>query len=204
MIALDLDGTLEDSRDDMVAAVHRVRAARDLPPLEDGAIRPNVSRGMPHLYATCLPELDDAPAAYATAYSAGIADSTRLYPGMREALAALPGPLAVVTNKPEALSALLLEALGVREMFSAIVGGDSCAEAKPSPVMLQEAVERCGGGPIVMVGDSGGDIRMARAYGCPVVWAGWGYYDTAPGQPDATASEPSDLPGVVRALLASS
>ena len=143
MIALDLDGTIEDSRDDMVSAVHQVRAARGLRPIQDADIRPNVSRGMPHLYATCLPELDDAAASYARAYADGIADKTTLYPGILQTLKMLRGPLAVVTNKPEALSELLLEALGIRDLFTAVVGGDSCAEAKPSPLMLEEAVRRC-------------------------------------------------------------
>ncbi len=155
---------------------------------------------MPHLYATCLPELDDAAASYARAYADGIADKTTLYPGILQTLKMLRGPLAVVTNKPEALSELLLEALGIRDLFTAVVGGDSCAEAKPSPLMLEEAVRRCGS-PVIMVGDSAGDIRMARAFGCPVVWAGWGYYDSISEQPDATAQTPGDLPSVVEALL---
>ena len=66
--------------------------------------------------------------------------------------------------------------------------------------MLEEAVRRCGG-PVIMVGDSGGDIRMARAYGCPVVWAGWGYQAEAPGTPDAIAMVPADLPGAVQRIL---
>lgn len=201
MIALDLDGTLEDSRDDMVAAVARTRMEHGLPPLEDAEIRPNVSKGMPHLYATCLGELSNPAPEFARQYKAGIVDKTKLYPGIREALTQLSEPLAVVTNKPERLSITLLEALGILPLISTVIGGDSCTEAKPSPIMLQEAVRRCGG-PVIMVGDSAGDIKMAHAFGCPVVWAGWGYLDDAPAGSDAIAMQPQDLPSVIADLVA--
>ena len=131
MIALDLDGTLEDSRDDMVAAVARTRREHGLSPLEDAQIRPNVSKGMPHLYATCLGELSNPAPGFARQYEAGIVVKTKLYPGIREALIQLSEPLAVVTNKPERLSITLLEALGILPLISTVIGGDSCTEAKP-------------------------------------------------------------------------
>jgi phosphoglycolate phosphatase-like HAD superfamily hydrolase len=49
LIGLDLDGTLEDSRDDMVAAARRVRASRGLPALEDSQLRPFVNAGKEQL-----------------------------------------------------------------------------------------------------------------------------------------------------------
>ena len=49
LVAFDLDGTLEDSRVDMVSAVQRVRATLGLPHRPDDDFRPHVNRGMPHL-----------------------------------------------------------------------------------------------------------------------------------------------------------
>lgn len=221
LIALDLDGTLEDSRDDMVAAVQRVRAAFGLPDRPGESFRPHVNRGMPHLYRVCFEELLADPSAHAAAqeayvadYSAHIADSTRLYPGMEGALAGLYelGALAIVTNKPEGLSDRLLRALGVRDRFAVVIGGDSCAEPKPSPMPLRVAAERVGVPPpregeqpprVFMIGDSAGDVRCGRAAGARVIWCAWGYVDE-PGElePDVTARAPGDLPGLVRAALA--
>lgn len=221
VICLDLDGTLEDSREDMVAAVQRLRARLGLPARPDEDFRPHVNQGMDHLYARCFAEhLDgtdpDDPihaalaAAYAADYGARIAEHTTLYPGMTDALTALAarGPLALVTNKPEALSAALLAALHVADHFAAIIGGDTLPVAKPHPDTLAEAIRRAGPAitatpPALMIGDSAGDIRCARAFGVPVIWCAWGYADTpGPLAPDATAKHPAELVALVDALLA--
>lgn len=216
VVCLDLDGTLEDSRADMVAAVLRVRRGLSLPERAGDDFVAHVNRGMPHLYAHCFAEhLDgvgpDDPRraalieAYAADYGAHIADQTRLYEGMADALAALASQhvLALVTNKPEALSAKLLAALGVDQHFAAIIGGDTLAVSKPDPGPLREGIRRAGGGPAVFVGDSRGDIKCAAAAGVPVIWCAWGYLDTpGPAAPDAFAERPSELPAVVAELLA--
>ncbi len=216
VIALDLDGTLEDSREDMVASVGRVRAAFDLPARPGAEFREHVNRGMPHLYRVCFEELLADPEthvraqrAYVEDYTAHIADTTRLYDGMAAALEQLSalGSLAIVTNKPEGLSDRLLHALGVREHFAVVIGGDSCAEPKPSPVPLHSAAQRIRGessaGPLFMIGDSAGDVRCGLAAGATVIWCAWGYKDS-PGEqtPHATARMPGELPGLVTEALA--
>ncbi|MBR57645.1 MAG: hypothetical protein CMH54_06255 [Myxococcales bacterium] len=216
VIALDLDGTLEDSRTDMVAAVHRVREHFALDQRAADAIRPYVNKGMPTLYKVCFSELwdgeGDIPAkvkdAYESDYLNNVAVDTELYAGIAPALQQLQSlaPLALVTNKPEHISRRLLEALGVADHFSAVVGGDTCSESKPSIIPLQAAAEQCGyqpeNGTVVMIGDSAGDIRMGRAFGATTLWCAWGYA-TEPGelQPDYQASNPEDLPGLVASIL---
>ena len=74
MICLDLDGTLEDSRSDMTAAVHRVRAGLGLPSRSDEAILPWVKKGMDPLYRACF---DD----YLQADEARLADVRSRYGG---------------------------------------------------------------------------------------------------------------------------
>ena len=56
LVAFDLDGTLEDSRNDMVASVQRVRKHLGLPQRPDQDFRPHVNRGMGHLYEVCFEE----------------------------------------------------------------------------------------------------------------------------------------------------
>ncbi len=217
LITMDLDGTLEDSRADMVASVQRLRNRLGLPQRPDSDFRANVNRGMPHLYRVCFAEylgedpsqdaLDELREAYAYDYGAHICVETELYDGIAEVLPRLAelAPLALVTNKPEALSELLLKALGVREHFSAIIGGDTCHSGKPDPVTLETAAERCAytgeTRRIYHVGDSAGDVRCAKAFGATAVWCSWGYLDAAP---DAPAPDLQvALPGELIALIQS-
>ena len=214
LIALDLDGTLEDSRADMVTAVERVRRALGLPARPAAELRPWVNAGMDALYRACFDDFlaaGDAERRYAQVreayeadYLAHVAVETRLYPGIAAALGELAGlgRLACVTNKPERISRRLLEALGVAGRFSSVVGGDSCAQAKPSPLMLEAAARGAGfaGAPAkrFMIGDTAADIRMGKAYGATTIWCAWGYAD-APGEaPDFEANAPEMLPRIVR------
>lgn len=210
LVTLDLDGTLEDSRADMVAAVHRVRAAFRLDPRLDEVVRPWMHRGMGNLYAHCFDDLaseqrEAVKQAYEEDYLAHVADSTRLYDGIEDALAELAelATLAVVTNKPEHISRALLDTLGIGHRFATVVGGDSATGAKPDPVMLHTAAERLDlGGVGLHVGDSAGDIKMAHAAGVPAVWCAWGYA-RSPGdvRPEAVAGAPGELGKVIREVL---
>lgn len=220
LIALDLDGTLEDSRQDMVAAARRVREQLELPPRPDEELRPWVNAGMDRLYRACFGDYLErqpgseayarAQAAYEADYLAHIADTTRLYPGIANALSelAMLGKLACVTNKPEAISRRLLQALRVGAHFSAVVGGDTCEHAKPHPVMLETAAREAGFRRLrpttcFMIGDTAADLRMGQAYGAFRVWCSWGYAQALDEMADAVAREPAELVQIVRSVLGS-
>jgi phosphoglycolate phosphatase len=213
LIGIDLDGTIEDSRADMVAAAARVRARFELPAREPALLRPWVNGGMDQLYRACFDDYLAAGdgderygavrAAYEADYLAHVAVETRLYDGMAAALAELArlGTLACVTNKPERISRALLDALGVGALFGTVIGGDSCAEAKPSPLMLATAAERCGfdrtRGRAFMIGDTAADMRLGRAFGAIAIWCAWGY-SSEPGAPaDHQARTPQELAAIV-------
>jgi phosphoglycolate phosphatase len=222
LIGIDLDGTLEDSRADMVAAAARVRAPLGLPARDAALLVPHVTAGMDRLYRSCFDDYlaassgkADADAryravreAYDADYLAHVAVETRLYDGVADALQRLAelGTLACVTNKPERISRALLDTLGVGSLFRTVVGGDSCAEIKPSPLMLRTAAERCGFDPhgnarenvAFMIGDTDGDIQLARAFGATSIWCAWGYVARPKDTPDFEARVPADLPGIVR------
>jgi phosphoglycolate phosphatase len=213
LIGIDLDGTLEDSRDDMVACARRVRALLDLPPRDDAQLRPFVNAGMERLYRACFDDfltrgdgatsLERIREAYEADYLEHVAVQTKLYDGIADALPALAelGWLCCITNKPERISRRLLEVLGVSASFSAVIGGDTCPRAKPDPIMLQAAAERCGYDPqrgrAFMIGDTDADIELARAFGAVSVWCAWGYLDAPSARPDREARFPSELVGLV-------
>ena len=216
LIGLDLDGTLEDSRDDMVAAARRVRAGFGLPVRPDEKLRPFVNAGMEQLYRACFDDfvtgaeeaarLCAVQQAYEADYYAHVADHTRLYDGIDAALRELAtlGTLACITNKPERISRRLLEVLGVGALFATVIGGDTCAESKPSPLMLQTAAAHTGFDPArgqaFMIGDTTADLKLGRAYGAATIWCAWGYLNTPGEAPDRQVRVPGELPDAVRAL----
>lgn len=211
LIGIDLDGTIEDSRNDMVAAAARVRDALGLPPRADELLRPYVNGGMEALYRACFDDyvgpgnhrLKIVQEAYDADYLANVCVDTKLYDGMADALQGLAqlGMLVCVTNKPERISRALLDALGVGDVFSSVVGGDSCEQTKPHPVMLQTAATRCGfdraRGTAFMIGDTNADIQLARAYGANALWCAWGYVSAPSEAPDAQARHPRELIAIV-------
>jgi phosphoglycolate phosphatase len=149
-------------------------------------------------------ELDRLFENFVAHYSAHVADRSRPYPGVVEAmdeLAARGCRLAVCTNKLEALTRLLLDALGLTVRFAAICGQDTFGVQKPNPEMLRRTVLAAGGDitQAVMVGDSHNDIDAARGAGIPVVAVDFGYTETpvAALGPDKIISHFSDLPAAI-------
>ncbi len=210
----DLDGTLEDSREDMVAAAQKVRTSLNLELRSYEQLVPYVNRGMRELYINCFDDycqtsdssvdeikLSEVERQYVDQYGSQIAVHTRLYSGIREVLTRIKphGHIAVITNKPEALSNRLLEALEISPLIDLVVGGDTCAEAKPSALPLKYALETLGGHPerdaVFMVGDSQGDALAGQRAGVCSVWCAWGYQDSPPSQPPPqhVALTPQDL-----------
>lgn len=211
----DLDGTLEDSRADMTAAALRVRKAFGLAERDASAITPNVNRGMRDLYLSCFDDflakqtqegktleaaLETVRVAYEADYLAHIADTTQLYPGMAETLQALAarGKVIVITNKPEHLSRALLKALGVSGCIADVMGGDSCAETKPSALPLRIAAERHGyvasRDLAFMMGDTAADMQCGKAFGAKTIWCAYGYLSQEPEpSPDFTARTAGEI-----------
>lgn len=216
-IALDLDGTIEDSRVDMVASVHRVRSAFGLPLRNENVIIPWLHHGMDSIYVNCFDDyveseydgshIQDIQEAYLADYLGNVARETRLYEGMSRALDELSklGKLAVVTNKPEKITVRLLEELGIDGFFGAVVCADMVGEVKPSPLLLKKASELTGydsaSGKSFMIGDSAGDIRMGKVFGAVTIWCSWGYAKEPGIKPDWTAWKPIELPGIVKNFL---
>ncbi|AXK40052.1 phosphoglycolate phosphatase [Crenobacter cavernae] len=207
-LAFDLDGTLVDSLPDLAAAANAMREHFGLAQLSAERVASHVGDGLAKLVHRTLTDEKDGVAEvsqweaglafFARYYREHLADLTRPYEGVAEALQLLRAkrlPLAVVTNKPAAFAVPLLEQLGLAEHFSLILGGDSLPEKKPSALPLVHTAEVFGVAPekLAMVGDSINDVLSARAAGCPVVAVSYGYGSLADGDADATVGNLVEL-----------
>jgi len=190
-IAFDLDGTLADTAQDLVATLNGIltREGLDAIPLDSArelighGSRALLQRGFAVQGRTIPPgRLEELFAEFLRDYASHMADETRLFPGVEAALERLERKghiLAVCTNKNAGLSRDLLSALGVAGRFKAICGRDSFPFCKPDPRHLTETVRLAGGSPAaaIMVGDSKTDIDTARAADLPVICVPFGYTD---------------------------
>lgn len=191
IIVFDLDGTLVDTAPDIVRALNETIDLEGLPHVKLETVRALIGQGARalieraaalHGVAFAAPRLDQLTQEFVGFYRADIARHSRPYEGVREAmddLAALGAKFAVCTNKRTDLSQHLLDALGLSQRFSAIVGADAVTQRKPHPEHYRAAVMRAGGvlRRSVMVGDSTADVGAARGAGAPAVLVRFGYCD---------------------------
>ncbi|MBL8543259.1 MAG: phosphoglycolate phosphatase [Hyphomonadaceae bacterium] len=217
-IVFDLDGTLVDTAPDLVRALNHTMDLEGLPHMRIEVARRFVGQGARVLIersaalagVTFRPErLSELTEAYIAAYRADICQHSRPFEGVPDALdalSALGAKLAVCTNKRTDLSVQLLEALGLAERFSAIVGADAVSDRKPHPDHFRAAVTRTGGvvRRSVMVGDTTADVAAARGAGAPVAVVRFGYCDDDAEKlgADVLIDHYADLTPVCRRLLA--
>jgi phosphoglycolate phosphatase len=184
-LVFDLDGTLIDSRRDITTAINRMRAELGLPPVPLEAVVTMVGEGARLLVERALgpgfppDRIDEALARYLDHYAEVCLEQTRAYDGIEEMLAALAGryPLALLSNKGEALSRRILDGLGLSRFFREVLGGDSLPTRKPDPGGLRVLAERLGV-PVerlMLVGDTWIDAATAHAAGCAFALVEWGF-----------------------------
>jgi len=198
LLIFDLDGTLIDSKLDLVHSVNAARALMDLSPISEDVVASYVGNGAPVLIRRALgPSASEADVQHALQYFLSyyrehMLDHTRLYPGVKEALDRLLESgieMAVLTNKPVRFSRSLVEGLGLRGHFFQVYGGNSFDQKKPDPVGVRKLLEESGVARdrAMMVGDSGVDVRTARNAEVKACGVTYGF------QPEGFLEDPPDI-----------
>lgn len=197
LLIFDLDGTLIDSSGDLAAATNATLEYFGHAPLDPKLIYSYVGNGVPMLvrraFGPHVPEelIREAVAFFLAFYAQHATDRTRFYPGIREAVDRLSADhtLAILTNKPVAVSREIVTFLGVEDCFARLYGGDSFAQKKPDPVGISTLMTELGAPQeqTWMIGDSYVDIRAARNADVRSCGVAWGF------QPDSFAADPPDL-----------
>ena len=198
LLIFDLDGTLIDSRLDLVHAVNATRAQADRGPLLPEQIYSFVGNGAPVLIKRAMgPEANEEEVGRALEffldyYRHHALDYTVLYPGVRESLERLHlagAQLAVLTNKPVKISRRIMEGLGVSPLFFQIYGGNSFEHKKPHRIGIDTLRTEVEAPPeeTWMVGDSYVDIQTARNAGVASCGVTYGF------QPETFREFPPDV-----------
>src|SRR5688500_16141382 len=144
VLVFDLDGTLVDSVGDLAASATELVTSLGGRPLSQDEVGLMVGDGASLLVRRALaaggvdPETPGALTRFLDIYDRRLLETTVAYTGVEEALlmASRRGRLAVLTNKPQQPSERILEALGLRRYFDAVIGGDGPHGRKPDPTGL--------------------------------------------------------------------
>jgi phosphoglycolate phosphatase len=216
-VVFDLDGTLADTSADLIAAANACFEAmghgKPLTPQADALTAFHGGRAMLRLGFARL-GLDEGgiDAQYPRLlahYRDGICNETRMYPGAVAAVQALRAAgyvCAVCTNKPEGLAEALLQHLGVRGLFGALVGADTLPVRKPDPAPYRLSVTAAGGDPVrsMLVGDTNTDRQTGRNAGVPVALVTFGPEGAGVARfaPEALLHRFDELPELAGRLLA--
>ena len=144
---------------------------------------------------------------YRAIYERHPLDQTTIFPGVAETLTALSDGgaiLGVCTNKPHAISLVVLAELGLAGHFAAALGGDALAVNKPDPAHFAAVVDAMGANSrsAIHVGDSPTDVALARNANIPVVAVSYGYSRVPPADlgADALIDEFAELPNAIASI----
>ena len=209
LLIFDLDGTLIDSKRDLVLSVNAMREQMGLGTLADEIISSYVGKGVINLIHRALGDgatdevAEKALKIFLDYYRLHMLDNTITYAGVREALEELQDrKLAVLTNKPVRLSREILAGLGIARYFSWVYGGNSFEQKKPDPVGVIKLMSETGipRRQTMMVGDSDTDVltgRNAGVWTCGVTY-GFGSHTLDAVPPDLLLGNLRELPVEIR------
>ena len=223
LVIFDLDGTLIDSRLDLVHSVNAAIRHIGRPELPDDVIASYVGDGAPILIQRALggEVLDDAVVRqglqfFLSYYREHKLDHTTVYEGVFEALQSIQNSprqgsngnhspnsnvvtrqMVVLTNKPVVPSRAIVDALGMGPFFSQIYGGNSFATKKPDPKGARKLLEEFGARPeeTVIVGDSHVDVETGQNAGLWTVGVTYGFapHTLHGNPPDVLVDTPGEL-----------
>jgi len=212
LLVFDLDGTLIDSRLDLIHSVNATLRHIGRPELDGDIIASYVGDGAPALLRRALENTDDevllrrALEYFLGYYRVHKLDHTTVYDGIPEVLAKLADSstlhgaqrqMAVLSNKPVNPSRAIVEALGLAHFFVRVYGGNSFATKKPDPLGMRTILRETGvtAEEAVIIGDSSVDVLTGRNAGlltCGVTY-GFAPHTLEDVTPDVFVDRPRDL-----------
>jgi len=210
LLIFDLDGTLIDSRTDLIHSVNAMLRHFERPELSPEVITAYVGDGPRMLVRRALGDPKDecflrvALEFFLAFYSVHNLDYTRTFEGVGEMLDAVQAPqngadrnLTVLSNKPVEAARAIVKGLGMDQLFNSVYGGNSFATQKPDPLGARKVLEETNTDPelALIIGDSPNDVLTGRNAG---MWTCGVTYGFAPcslrqAAPDLIVDKPREL-----------
>jgi len=185
----DLDGTLVNSLEDLTDAVNQVLSNKSLPTHDVAAIKSFVGTGLRNLIIKSLPEgkrddstVDSYLSEMKKIYGQNCTNKTKPYSGIVEMLTDLRAnniPVAVLSNKADNLTKIVVNEIFPQISFSHIIGMTKEETRKPSPYEVLRICADLGvkTDEAVFIGDSDIDMQTAKNAGMFAIGVEWGFRD---------------------------
>lgn len=181
----DLDGTLADTLEDIALSVNHALKMHGEPDHPLPRYRDMIGAGAENLIRRALREdrryrTAEVLATYRGHYAEHLLDNSRPFPGIEavlDALVARKKKIAVLSNKPDAPTKRLVDALFSKHPFSAVFGERAGIPKKPDPTAALEVARLMGCKPerCLFVGDSAIDMQTSVNAGMVGVGVTWGF-----------------------------
>jgi len=208
LVIFDLDGTLIDSRLDLINSVNAMLRHFKHPELPGEVVASYVGDGAPMLVRRALGDPEDekffknALEFFLAYYREHKLDHTVVYEGIPAALERIQPngaarKMAVLSNKPVNPSRAIVEALGLAPFFVRVYGGNSFETKKPDPLGVETLLRETGTPRenALIVGDSSVDVLTGRNAGiltCGVTY-GFAPHTLCEVNPDVVVGSPREL-----------
>lgn len=184
LIIFDLDGTLVDSRKDIIGSINFTLKSVGLKEKNGPLIISYVGDGVEALMRRSIGEDKDglfekALSIFKEYYGRHCADNAILYSGVSETLAHFSGKKKIIiTNRGLKSAVCILKALNIYDYFNKIAGGDDIRCMKPNPCPLDNALARFkihDKNKAMMVGDMDIDVLAGKNAGILTCAAAYGF-----------------------------
>ena len=181
----DIDGTLLDSAEDICGAVQHVLDHNGCPGQPFDFLKSYIGLHLVELFGDLFPhytpeQIDGMIQMYRANYLSRGHTATRVYPGVREGLAALDGRKATATTKGSPTTRAVLDQFGLLQYFDHVQGTDGFP-CKPAPDVIFTALAALGAKPedCLFVGDSAADMEAGKRAGVKTCAVRYGYGNEA-------------------------
>ncbi|OXU15039.1 HAD family hydrolase [Sedimentisphaera salicampi] len=209
-VLFDLDGTLIDTVEDLGDTMNKALEQFGFAQITYEQCRVMLGIGLRHFCESALPEgkkgmVDEVMEVFRKIYNDNFCEKTKPYDGIPELLSWLKErgfKLAVITNKNEDISSVIVEKIFGNDVFGAVRGAKDGIGCKPQPGPALGVLEKLGSEPAktLFVGDGETDVETAKNCGCRGVWVQWGFRELeelGEHKPEDIISRPEELKEII-------
>lgn len=173
LIIFDFDGTLGDTRQNIIITMQRTMQRVGLPVKSDLECASTIGLTLEDSFKKMYPDVDAAMAercvdAYREIFMESVEELIpELFPGVSDTLASLDKmgiKMSVASSRQSQSLIYFLESMGVSKYFPYVLGSDNVMKHKPDPEPVLKTLRELDYSPseVIVVGDMPVDVAMAH------------------------------------------